>query len=192
MKLQMRTTGKGLLVLFILLIFFNINVKGQTNTATTSLTLGISEVSLIRSTGGVVSLQLLQRDAGLSVETSKSDSTARILISSVITSASRTLSARITSGTVPTGTHLDLVAQQKNANFVGSGGTLASKITLDATDRPIITGIQTCYSGTAASDGYPLKFTFALDPSSATYGNLRATTSGGVSITVTLTLTAAQ
>jgi len=162
----------------------------DTNVATSTLTLGVPEVSLLKTSAGIISLTLSQRNAGESVDPVKSDSTARLLVSSVITSATRTLSAKITAGTVPAGTQLQLIAKSPNANFVGTSGTLGSAITLDATDRPLITGIGTCYSGTGASDGYQLKFTYGIDTNPATYGALRATT--GVQIVVTLTLTAAQ
>jgi hypothetical protein len=67
---------------------------------------------------------------------------------------------------------------------------LGAEVTLDATDRAVVTNIGTCYSGTAASDGYPLRFTYALDSNTATYSSLRA--NSGVTIIVTLTMTAAQ
>jgi hypothetical protein len=160
------------------------------NTATATLTLGVTEVSLIKVSAGVINLQLNRREAGLPVETSKSDSTARLLISSVIsTSAARTLSAKISAGSLPASTHLELVAMQPNVNFAGTPGALALPITLDATDKPIVTGIETCYSGTGPSDGYPLKFVYALDTNASNYGSLRATT--GTQVIVTFTLTAA-
>jgi hypothetical protein len=124
------------------------------------------------------------------IETSKSDSTARLLLSSVIsTSSPRTLTARISGGTIPSGTNLALSAMQPNTNFVGSAGIFAAPILLDDTDKPIITDIETCYSGTGISDGYPLRFTYSLDINSASYSTLRATT--GTQVVVTLTLSAA-
>lgn len=161
------------------------------NSASTSVILGVSEVSLIKTSADVINLQLKQQDAGMSVETSASDSTARLLISSVIsTSQNRILSAKITAGSVPTGTHLDLTALQPNANFAGDAGKLMPPTTLDGTDRPIITDIATCYSGTSATDGYMLKFNYALDLNPTTYGSLRA--SLGSQVVVTFTLTAVQ
>lgn len=162
-----------------------------TNTTTTVLSLGVTEVSLLKVSDGVVSIQLGQREAGLPLESTRSDSTARLLISSVISSsATRTLTAKITSGTVPVGTHIDVVAMQPNASFTGEHGTFAPPVTLDGTDRPIITGIATCYSGKEASDGYPLKFTYGIDQNSSAYGSIRATV--GAQIVVTFTLTAVQ
>jgi hypothetical protein len=162
----------------------------DTNVSTTTLSLGIPEVSLLKISAGVINLSLLQRNAGQSIETSKSDSTTRLLVTSVIRTTNRTLTAKITSGTVPTGTLLKLVAKQPNASFIGTASTLGAEVTLDATDRAVVTNIGTCYSGTAASDGYPLRFTYALDSNTATYSSLRA--NSGVTIIVTLTMTAAQ
>ena len=164
-------------------------VNTGSNTANATLILGVTEVSLVKASEGVINLQLNQRDAGMSIETSKSDSTARLLMSSVIsTDARRVLSAKITSGIVPPGTQLKLVALQPNANFVGDFGTLSSPVTIGDVDMPIVTGIATCYSGTDPSDGFPLKFIYALDEGS--YGSIRAQSGGQV--VVTLTLTAAQ
>lgn len=187
----MLASNKIVVFFTVLFLLWSAHVMAvDTNVATSTLTLGVPEVSLLRTSSGIITLTLSQRGAGESIDLYKSDSTARILISSVITSATRMLSAKITAGTVPSGAQLQLVAKSPNASFVGTSGTLGSPVTLDATDRNIITGIGTCYSGTGASDGYPLKFIFGIDLNSANYGSLRATT--GVQIVVTLTLTAAQ
>lgn len=157
-----------------------------TNKAVANLSLGVTEVSLIKVNSGVISLTLNQRDAGLSIETSNADSSARLVVSSLISSVPRTLTARISAGTVQPGTNLMLSALIPNANFVGTWGTLSNPIILDETDRPFVSEIASCYSGTTASDGYPLKFIFALDSNTSSYGLIRATV--GSSVTVTLTL----
>jgi len=165
-------------------------VNPANNTASATLILGVTEVSLLKANESVINLQLNQRAAGMSIETSKSDSTARLLISSVIsTDNRRQLTAQVTSGTVPAGTQLQLVALPPNANFVGEYGTLASPVPLGAVGLPIVTNIATCYSGTDPSDGYPLKFIYALD-SEASYGSIRA--KPGEQVVVTFTLTATQ
>jgi len=161
----------------------------DTNVATNTISLDVREVALLKSNSTFISLSLLHRDAGMSIEASKSDSTARLLISSVVTTSTRSVSARITFGSVPTGTNLLLSAINPNSHFVGSFGNMGSPILLDATDKPIVSGIGTCYSGTGSDDGYILRYTFALDPNPLLYGSLRATTNA--QITVTLTLTAA-
>lgn len=160
------------------------------NTANATLILGVTEVSLLKANEGVINLQLNQREAGMSIETSKSDSTSRLLISSVIsTDVRRVLSAKVTSGAVPSGTQLQLVALQPNANFVGEIGKLSAPVALGPVDMPVVTNIATCYSGTGPTDGYPLKFIYALD-SEASYGSIRA--QPGQQVVVTFTLTAAQ
>lgn len=173
----------------VVILFITLNCYGQVelkNKAVANLTLGVTEVSLLKVHSGVISLLLNQRDAGMSIETNNADSTARLIISSLISSVPRTLTAHISSGAVPQGTYLMLAALVPNTTFVGSWGTLGIPILLDETDRPFVTNIESCYSGTTASDGYPLKFIFGLDINSTTYGLIRATI--GNSVTVTLTL----
>ncbi len=165
-------------------------VLERKNAATANLTLGVTEVALIRVNTLVISLQLNQQEAGLSVEISKADSTARLHMSSLISSQPRTLTAHISEGTVPDGTVLQLVGLQPNANFVGSWGVLGPVITLDNTPRIFISNITSCYSGTETEDGIPLKFIYTLDANRATYGNIRATT--GTNVVVTLTLSSLQ
>jgi hypothetical protein len=175
--------------LMVTILFFTLNSFAQVelnNIAVANISLGITEVSLLKVNSGVVSLLLNQRDAGLSVETSNADSSARLIVSSLISSVPRTLTARISSGAVQPGTYLMLTALIPNSNFVGSWGTLGTPIILDDTDRPFVTNISSCYSGTTTSDGYPLKFIFGLDSNTAAYGLIRATL--GSSITVMLTL----
>lgn len=178
------------IVLIVLLLTLPISGYCQSNEATVKLSLGITEVALIKSNSTAISLQLKSRDAGLSLESSTADSTARLLISSVVSSQPRTLSARIAEGVVPPGSILRLVAQLPNSSFVGEPGVFAPPIDLDDVDKPVITQIMTCYSGKELTDGYGLKFIFGVDALSSNYGSIRATPGG--SITVALTLTAAQ
>lgn len=191
---KMHLIKKSLLCITLLWILFFGTAKGQvgtvSNSASATITVGITEVSLLKANQGLVNLLLNQQDAGLSIEVAKSDSTTRLLLSSVITSTPRTLSAKITTGTVPLGTHLELVVLQPNTNYVGNSGIFAPPIILDQTDKPIVTDIGTCYSGTGASDGYPIKFIFKLDDNANNYGNIRATT--GIQIIVTFTLSGAD
>lgn len=175
----------------LLLSLWCFNMYGvDNNVATTTISLDVPEVSLLRTNSSIISLELSHREAGMSIEYSKSDSASRLLISSIITSAPRAVSARITFGSVPAGTNLLLSAISPNSNFVGTYGNLSSPVVLDATDKTIVSGIGTCYSGTGSDDGYILRYTLSLDQNPQLYGLLRATTSA--QITVTLTLTAAQ
>ena len=185
--------NKKLLVISITLLLsvIGFHVTGQnTNTSTGTITLGLQEVSLIDANADV-SLVLTPQSAGLAVKPSVKDSTARILISSVVSAENtRDLSVAF-SGTLPTGTFLKLQAKNPNASFVGTAGTVAGEIEFNnTTSQNIVTGIGTCYSGTNADDGYKLVYEFGTSATSENYADIRAV--GGTAITATYTLTAAQ
>lgn len=156
------------------------------NTASANVTLGVTEVSLIRINAQDISLRLSQQEAGLAIESTKSDSSARLHISSLISSQTRFLTAKISDGIVPEGTELQLVAMNPNANFVGQWGALGPIITLDRTDRTLISNVASCYSGIETDDGIPLKFIYSLSADRGTYGNIRATQGNNVVVTLTL------
>lgn len=191
------TINKKLFVLGLTLILSMglSNLKAQTTDdeyATNVITLGMPEVSMLKSNVYAVNLTLSPTTAGNAVVSNVSDSTARVLISSVVTGEeTRTMTAKITTGTVPSGTELKLMAKAPNTNFVGTAGTYQSTVVLNTTDdKSIITGIGTCYSGTSEDDGYVMKYTYGLPSTSTDYALIRA--SSGEQLTVTLTLTAGQ
>lgn len=160
-----------------------------TNQASNTISLGMPEVLLLKSNTPLINLTLSPQEAGQAVEQSKSDSTARILISSVVTgNQTRNLSASVTGGAVPAGTFLRVIALTPNSSFIGTRGSLDAEVELDASAKNIITGIGTCYSGTGADDGYILKYTFGVLTAAGSYGLIRA--SSGTEVTVTLTLSA--
>ena len=182
---------KSLLFMMITLlgILLSSKLMGQSNTAAQGLSLGMPELNLVSSITPTISLELTTAIAGQAVLSSKSDSTARIKISSVIAEGkTRTLSAKVTVGTVPSGTELKLVARNPNASFVGTKGALGTETVLTASDSPIITQIGSCYSGVADDDGYVLRYTWGLLAAAGSYANVRA--SSGSLVTVTLTLSA--
>jgi len=159
------------------------------NQATNTISLGMPEVNLLKSNTPTIELVLSPQEAGLAVQQSKSDSTARLLISSVVSGVqTRTLSATISGTPVPAGTFLKVMAKDPNGNFVGTRGSFAGEVELDATSKNIITSIGTCYSGVTADDGYVLKYTFGVITAQGQYDLIRA--SSGTQVTVTLTLSA--
>ena len=167
----------------------SIMVQGQTTT--NGLSLGMPELNLLNSASASISLELTTAVAGEMVQSSKSDATARVKISSIIAQGqTRTLSAQVTTGAIPGGTTLKLAAQTPNSAFGGTKGTFGSDATLSTTSATsIVTGIGSCYSGTEADDGYVLNYTWGLDNPGTSYGDIRAAP-GGAAITVTLTLSA--
>ena len=187
---------KTLLILSITLLgtLLGFNVMGQdTPIAANNLTLGMPEVTLLKSSS-TVSLLLTTANAGEAVKASVSDTTARLKISSVVAAGkTRTLSAKVTTGPIPAGTTLTLMALSPTVGL-SYGGVLGSLVGSDVTlttgsDATIISSIGSCFSGTAANDGYRLKYTWGLDNPGTNYGAIRAT-GAGVTITVTLTLSA--
>lgn len=184
---------KLVLTLGVLGICFSMGMKmqAQTNSADHAISLGLPEVALLGTQSGPVNLQLSGAlAAGEAIQASKSDSSSFIQFSSVITDGSpRTLYAKYT-GDIPAGTFLKALAKDPGANASGDFGTLiATDVTLLTTDSPLVTDIGSCYSGTAATDGYNLKYTWGLDDPGTNYADIRATVSAAV--TVTLTITAA-
>lgn len=184
---------KIILTLAVLAVSLSMGVKmqAQTNSSDHAISLGLPEVALLGTQSGPVNLQLSGAlAAGDAVEASKSDSSAYIQFSSVITDGSpRTLYAKYT-GSIPAGTFLKALVKDPGINASGDYGTLiATDVTLSNTDNILVTDIGSCYSGTAADDGYNLKYTWGLDNPEANYADIRATASAAV--TVTLTITAA-
>lgn len=188
--MKLPAVTQGLFVFLCLFVPLGINAQEATiknpNQAEANLTLGVTEVALVRVNTQLINMQLVQREAGLSIETSKSDSSARLYLSSLISSDPRTLSARISEGEVPDGTILQLEAMKPNENFVGAWGRLAPTITLNNTDQSFVTNITSCYSGIGTEDGYPLKFIYTLDADKSTYGQIRASAGNNVVVTITL------
>ena len=167
------------------------NTRAQDNVTSHNISLGLPEVALLATTSGGINLTLsAATNAGEAVQQSVSDSTAYVQYSSVISEGStRTLSAKY-SGALPAGTTLTAKVLGSSANAVGTTGTLvATDVTITTTDATLVSAIGSCYSGTAADDGYRMKYTWGLDNPSANYADIRAT--AAVSLTVTLTLTAA-
>lgn len=162
----------------------------QSNQATNTISLGMPEVQLLKSTTPAINLTLSPGEAGLAVEQSKSDESTRLLISSVISEGkAKHLSAAVTTGSIPPGTFLRLVVLDPSDSFVGTPGAFAVEVELGATAKNIIENIGTCYSGTGADDGYKLKYTFGVITAQGSYELIRAST--GTEVTVTLTLASA-
>lgn len=161
-------------------------------TSNQSLTMGIPEVLLINAVNdqgvtGAVSLELTTTVAGTAISGGTGTSYAQV--SSIVTSTqTRTMSASVTG--VPTGTTLAVTTSvPTNGNYAGTVGTGTSSVTLSGTDATIVTGIGSCYTGTAAGDGYQLDY--AWDAGAAgSYGTIFAT--GATTATVVLTLSAGQ
>jgi len=184
---------KNSILLSILLIsslfFFNNNASAQSS-SNQVLTMGIPEVLLISAVNpsgvpGAISLELTTTVAGTAI--SGGTGTSYVQLSSIVVDGqSRKLTASVTG--VPVGTTLSMATTvPSNGNFAGTVGTGTASQQLTATAVDIVTGIGSCYTGTAALDGY--KLDFAWDAGAAgDYGTIFAT--AGATATVVLTLSA--
>lgn len=168
-------------------LMFHSNVTAQV-TSNQELTMGIPEVLLINAVDasgntGAVSLELTTTTAGTGI--SGGTGTSYVQLSSIVTSSqTRVMTASVTG--VPAGTALALTtAIPSNANFAGTVGTGTSSVELSGTAANIVTGIGSCYTGTAALDGYQLDFTWDAGDA-GDYGTIFAT--GATTATVVLTI----
>ncbi|MCB0735355.1 MAG: hypothetical protein H6608_10865 [Flavobacteriales bacterium] len=115
-------------------------------------------------------------EAGLPVSFSDAkDSSVWINYSSIVgstTEASRTVAAKISSGTVPGGMLLKVTAAADAGNGDGTVGSSAGQITLSSSDQTVVSSIGSCYTGDGASNGHNLYYSLELDPSAGSYANI--------------------
>jgi len=158
-------------------------------TAGDAIELQMPQVSLIATNNAPVSLTLTTSTPGASIATSDNNSDLWIKITSVVPGGThRDILAKIT-GTIPPGTTLTLLPAAATAtNSAGNLGTpISSAITLSTIDQNIINDIESCYTGTGASDGYQLTYTWSLVNPAANFGLLEANASASVTVYLTLT-----
>ncbi len=179
-------------LIFILIVgslLLTINARTQVWTAGDNVTLQISDFSLIETNYAPVTLTLTASTAGAAVE-STSNSDLFVKVSSIVPGATdREISARISSGSVPTGTILTLVSAP--CTITNSGGNLgtpaATPITLSSIDQDLVLGIGSCYTGTGYNDGYQMTFTWSPDNPATNYGLIESNT---YNVIVVLTISA--
>lgn len=120
--------------------------------------------------------------------TTATNSNLWINYSSIVGSSSdpsRTVSANITTGTIPGGVDLKVVAASDAGQGSGTVGTTASALTLSSSAQTLISGIGSAYTGNGTSKGHNLTYTLAAK--SGDYANIDFDDSPA-SVTVTYTL----
>jgi hypothetical protein len=183
---------KKLRLIFFMLVgslLLTTNAWTQVWTAGDNVTLQIQDFCLIETNYAPVSLSLITSIAGEAVA-STSNSDLFVKISSIVPGGTnREITARISSGSVPTGTSLTLGSAP--CTTTNSGGVLgtpvATPIILSAIDQDLVTGIATCYTGTGYNDGYQMTFTWGPDNPATNYGLIESDT---YNIIVVFTITA--
>jgi hypothetical protein len=169
-------------------LLFSMRLWSQTWVAGEEITISVWSYALIDTNHAPVTLSLIPPSPGApAAQSSNSDLFVRI--SSVVPRyRSREITARISGGSVPSGTYLTLVSNPATTSNSGGdlGAPVSSPITLSATDKYLVTSISTCYTGTGFNDGYRMTFTWAPLNPSVNYSQIQADT---YNITVTFTFT---
>ena len=169
------------------LLFMGFHSMGQTSTATSNhtLTMGIPEVCLLGTSAAAISLQLTTTTAGNQI--SGGTGTGYAQVSSIVSvNETRTITASVTG--VPAGTSLAVNTSPpsggNSGGVLGTGSTNKSLVNA-ASAVTLVTGIGSCYTGSASTDGYTLDYTWSSALGS--YGSIVA--SSGATATVVLTIT---
>ena len=176
----------SIIVMFGVLFMLTINLSAQDDgTNNHSLDMGIPEVCLLDTDAGAISLELTTTEAGAQI--TGGTGTGYAQVSSIVSAAeTRTITASITG--VPAGTGLvvdtDIPTNGSEGGVLGTGTTSVALVN-GAGAIDLITGIGSCFTGTAASDGYVFSYTW--DCAVGSYGSIVATT--GSTATVVLTIT---
>lgn len=158
-----------------------------------NVVIGIPEVALLdleASNGTSITLgPTAPTEAGMAVDFNAVDNSIWINYSSIVgsvTEPSRNVSVQITSGTVPAGTELTVLAAADAGSGDGTMGTPTPAITLSSTAQNIITGIGSAYTGDGVNKGHNLSYALNLASASGSYAQLDFDNSDTVVITYTL------
>lgn len=132
----------------------------ETDTATQTVTLTVNEVAEIAVTGNVA-MTLDNPATPGNDPADQSDSLTRIQYTSVVTGAqTRKITAEITDGAIPGGTHLELGASGETAN---EGSPLADFDLTVGAAHDLVSSIGSVATGSGASDGLVLDYVWEVD-----------------------------
>jgi hypothetical protein len=176
---------RNLLISLFLLIFITSGVKSQVY-AYSNFTITVNEICNARIyPAGTIYLGLLASRAGTSMDT-KTNASTYFQMTSIIPATQKLKVSANVSGIIPAGTKLQLTVGPCTTGD-GARGNVSSSVTL-ATNSPkdIITNIGSCYTGTTATSGYNLYYSWGVDP--ANVALLKATPT--VTVTITYTVSA--
>lgn len=162
------------------------------NTSTHAVSVVIPEVALLDlESSGSPNFALgftPPTEAGLGITAPLTSSSIWLNYSSIIANSgetSRTISAQVTSGTIPSGVQLTVKVGQDDGGGAGNVGTRVSNqfIPVTTSITPLINNVRSCYTGTGQT-GHLLTYTLALVPGS--YSSLKHDASATLTVTYTL------
>lgn len=141
----------------------------QDDSHTVAITIPEVAILDLHATGGTgITLAVeAPTEAGLPVNFDNAkDSTVWMNYSSVVgstTDPSRTVSAKVSAGTMPGGMLLKVTAAADASNGGGTVGSSAGEITLSTSNQTVVSGIGTAYTGDGVSNGHNLYYSLELD-----------------------------
>ncbi|NQU87575.1 MAG: hypothetical protein HQ541_17615 [Mariniphaga sp.] len=176
-------------VFAILAASVNVIAQADTNEGSHSVSISIPQVALLdlEGTSSFTLEPTPPAEAGNPFDFSTAtNNNVWINYSSIVASGStRTVSASITTGTIPSGLELKVTTGSASATGNGTKGSPSSQITLSGTAQTIISGIESCWTGNGASNGHNL--TYQLDLTGAANYGLLVETNPSVTVTYTIT-----
>ncbi|NND06000.1 MAG: hypothetical protein HKN87_06455 [Saprospiraceae bacterium] len=165
------------------------------STAVQQVVISVPEVALIdleSATGTTIEFSPeVSSEAGEAIDFSNQrHSGIWINYSSIVSSRTepgRNITAQITSGRLPQGVELSVVASQDAGQGEGAMGKATTAINLTNQSQDIIRGVGSAYTGNGVSKGHELTYALSLSESAGSYASLDFNESGSVSITYTMT-----
>lgn len=176
---------RKLIIFFLFLFFFSTGLLAQTY-AYSNFTITVNEVCYARIyPAGTIYLGLLASRAGTSMDT-KTNASTYFQMTSIVPSTQKLKVSANVSGIIPAGTKLQLTVGSCTTGD-GARGNVSSAVTLTTNSpKDIITNIGSCYTGTTATSGYNLYYSWGVD--TANQSLLKATPT--VTVTITYTVSA--
>lgn len=152
------------------------------NAASTRFT----EAMQLKTTNPVSLIDMTPKSNSNLVKTTLYTNSTKMIVSSISLNArSRTITAALTSGNLPTETIFKLNVCEPSKNFKGYPGEISSTVVLSNANVAVIRDISTCTSGKSTEDGYGLEYSCEMPAKLNAYNSLQ-----GKSLTVTFTVTA--
>ena len=182
-----------LLTLLVGVVSFSVNAQ-DSNQDAHNVVIDIPEVALLdleaESGTSITLAPTAPSEAGNALNFDNAvDNSIWINYSSIIGSVlepSRNVAVQITSGTVPAGTELGVLAASAVGNGDGTMGAATAAVVLTSTAQNIITGIGSAYTGNGINKGHNLSYALRLSAAAGSYSQLDFDNSDTIVISYTL------
>ncbi len=156
--------------------------------------ISIPEVALVdleSATGTSINLgPQAPTEAGLPLDFSAQTNSAIWMnyssIKSTVNDPTRNITAKISTGTLPSGMTLTVTSAGDAGNGDGTMGTSVGAVNLTTSDQNVITGIGSAYTGNGVNNGHNLTYGLSLSVAAGSYASIDADDATTVQITYTI------